>query len=88
VARATDVTSIDGNDGPLSLRVENGRATVESATDAEAEVTVGGLAAMYSGWLSPKDAVRSGLLTGATVEALASLEILFHGTSPYLNEFW
>ena len=30
----------------------------------------------------------SGLLAGATVEALASLEILFHGTSPYLNEFW
>lgn len=26
---------IDGNDGPLSLRVENGRAKVESATDAE-----------------------------------------------------
>lgn len=31
---------------------------------------------------------RSGLLTGAGAQDLASLELLFHGPSPYLNEMW
>ena len=79
---------IGGNDGALALRVENGVAQVETTADATAAVTVGGLAAMYSGWLAPQDAVRSGLLIGAAPQDLASLELLFHGSSPYLNEMW
>ena len=79
---------VPGNDGAISLRVRDGHAEVEPASRADLQVTVNGLAALYSGWMSPYDATRAGLLTGATGEELATLARLFQGTSPYLNEMF
>jgi predicted acetyltransferase len=79
---------VQGNDGAFSLLVRDGRAEVGPASRADLQVTVNGLAALYSGWMSPYDAVRSGLVTGATGEELATLARLFQGTSPYLNEMF
>ena len=77
---------LPGNDGAITVRVRDGRAEVEPASDADLHVTVNGLAALYSGWMSPYDATRAGLLTGATEHDLAILAGLFQGSSPYLNE--
>ena len=77
-----------GNDGTVTLSVRDGRAEVGPAARADLQVTVNGLAGLYSGWLSPYDASRAGLLTGATAEELAILARLFQGTSPYLNEMF
>ena len=79
---------VPGNDGAISLRVRNGHAEVEPASRVDLQVTVNGFAALYSGWMSPYDATRAGLLTGATGEELATLARLFQGTSPYLNEMF
>ena len=77
-----------GNDGAITVRVRDGQADVGPAAEATAHVTVNGLASLYSGWLSPYDATRTGMLTGATDEELATLAHLFAGTSPYLNEMF
>lgn len=71
----------------LSL-VRDGRAEVGPESRANLQVTVNGLAALYSGWMSVYDASRAGLLTGATAEELAILARLFQGTGPYLNEMF
>ena len=79
---------VPSNDGTITLRVRDGRAEVQPASEADLQVTVNGLAALYSGWMSPYDATRAGLLTGARREELAMLARLFQGTSPYLNEMF
>jgi predicted acetyltransferase len=79
---------VQGNDGPVSLIVRDGRAEVGPASRADLQVTVNGLASLYSGWMSAYDATRAGLLTGATAQELAILARLFQGTSPYLNEMF
>ena len=79
---------VPGNDGAITLRVRGGQAEVGPVSQATARVTVNGLASLYSGWLSPYDAVRTGMLTGATERELMTLAQLFHGTSPYLNEMF
>ena len=78
---------VPGNDGTVTLRVREGRAEVEPASDADLHITVNGLAA-DSAWMSPYDATRTGLLAGATEQELALLARLFQGTSPYLNEMF
>jgi len=79
---------VPGNDGAITLRVRDGRAEVGPASDATLHLTVNGLAALYSGWMSPYDATRAGLLTGATEQELVVLARIFQGTSPYLNEMF
>ncbi len=79
---------VPDNDGAITLRVRGGQAEVGPVSQATAQVTVNGLASLYSGWMSPYDAVRTGMLTGATEQELMTLAQLFHGTSPYLNEMF
>nr|WP_240895698.1 GNAT family N-acetyltransferase [Kineococcus siccus] len=69
-----------GDDGPRRLHVAGGRATVEPAPGAAADVAVGPgvLASLFTGHLDPVQAAHDGLLD-ARVDAAAVLRTLFAG---------
>ena len=49
---------------------------------------VGQLAALYTGWASPAQLARRGLLTGATDADVAALTRIFQGPSPWCQNFF
>ncbi|MGH2635334.1 MAG: GNAT family N-acetyltransferase [Actinomycetota bacterium] len=76
------------NRGPWRLVAEDGKVTISSAEGSRVRpIPVGTLAAMYSGFLSPFDAVRLGLVDGddPSVPVLARL---FAGPPPYMLDFF
>lgn len=88
-----DVTdeTIPEQSGPWTLRVANGRAGVERDGRAGSNPTircgVGGLASMYAGLYTPRQAAGVGLCEG-TPEALAAAECLFGGGTPWMSDFY
>jgi len=79
---------IEANNRGYRITVADGHARVDTIPSAAMTITVGGLAALYSGWLSPTDAVRGGFITGAIGADLATLTPLFAGPMPWMNEFF
>jgi predicted acetyltransferase len=77
---------VPGNDGAYRVTVADGKADVERIPDAKAVVGVDGLASLYSGWLSPADAVRTGALTDAAPDTVDALAAAFAGPLPWMNE--
>jgi len=73
---------IEANNRGYRITVADGHARVDTIPSAAMTITVGGLAALYSGWLSPTDAVRGGFITGAIGADLATLTPLFAGPMP------
>lgn len=79
---------LPGNTGGYRLTLDGGHARVERMESAPMRITVGGLAAIYSGWWSPAAAAAAGHITGASERDLASLAAAFAGPQPWLNEFF
>ncbi|HEX9774409.1 MAG TPA: GNAT family N-acetyltransferase [Actinomycetota bacterium] len=75
------------NAGPWRVEVSGGRAKVAPAGRAEAEADVEAWASIWSGHLSPADAVRTGVLTAGD-DALRALELIFAGPPPWLGDFF
>lgn len=76
------------NRGPWRLVVEEGKVQVSSAEGANVRpIPIGTLSAMYSGFLSPSDAVRLGLIDGDD-PAVPVLARLFAGSPPYMLDFF
>jgi len=76
------------NRGPWRLAAEDGAVRVEPAEGARVRpVGVGTLAAMFSGYLSPFDAARLGLLE-ADAPAVPFLARLFAGPPPFMLDFF
>ena len=76
------------NAGCYRLAAAGGSAAVTRVDEAHATVDVDALAAIYSGWLSPADAVRLGALRDADAATVDALTALFTGPSPYLSEYF
>ncbi|MFW6075543.1 MAG: GNAT family N-acetyltransferase [Chloroflexota bacterium] len=76
------------NSRRVRIEVSEGRACVSDTRENAAAVDVGTLAAIYTGWLSPRDASRLGLLEGAQEDHLANLELMFTGQTPWISEFF
>ena len=80
-----------GNRGPWRIEARDGSARVAPARDIDAgslrPISIGVLSSMFTGHLSPHDAVRLGLLDadGSTVEAFAAL---FAGSDPWCPFFF
>lgn len=80
------------NNGLWRLRIADGRASVDHAPGARTgedalRVTERGLAALYSGMFSARQAVMTGLAEG-TEAAIASAERAFPGGSPWMLEIF
>lgn len=67
----------------VRLTVVDGTPHVEPGTGDGMRLDVGALAAMYTSWLAPREVVRVGRLTNASVDDVTTLECLFSGRSPW-----
>jgi predicted acetyltransferase len=79
---------VPGNAGGYRLVIDGGEGRVERMDNASMRVTVGGLAAIYTGWWTPAAAAAAGHITGASERDLARLGVAFAGPQPWLNEFF
>jgi predicted acetyltransferase len=79
---------VPGNAGGYRFAVEGGHGRVERLDAAPLRITVGALAAIYTGWWTPATAAAAGHITGASDRDLAALEATFAGPQPWLNEFF
>jgi predicted acetyltransferase len=76
------------NRGPWTIEADAGKVSVTPAETREAiNVSVGTLSSMYSGFLSPLDARRLGLLH-ADDRTLGFLASLFSGSAPFMYDFF
>jgi predicted acetyltransferase len=78
------------NAGRWTLHVRDGKGTLEPARGNGGAVAlgVGQLAALYTGWSSPAQLSRRGLLTSATEADIAALTRIFRGPSPWCQNFF
>ncbi len=75
------------NAGPWQVEVREGRASVARAASADTSITVGGLAALFTGYASPARLRVLGLLRGEA-SADARLSTAFAGNAPELGDFF
>jgi predicted acetyltransferase len=82
------------NTGTWRLELANGRARVEPAAapgsgpGATPAADIRGLASLFTGFASPDDLVRAGLLTGFDPAALELLRAGFASPRPWTAEFY
>lgn len=75
------------NEGPWRLTVAKGTAAVEAADTAAATISIQGLASIYAGLVSVRDAVRLGDLE-ADRDTILALEASLAGPTPWLADFY
>lgn len=76
------------NNRTVRIEVGDGSACVSTTRANAPSIDVGTFAAVYTGWLSPWDAARLGLIEGAHEDDLANLELMFTGQAPWISEFF
>jgi predicted acetyltransferase len=88
VALRIDDPLLPENTGTFRLGVSRGRGSVARVTTgAGARLDVRALAALYTGFLTPLELVRAGMLE-ADASSLATLSLLFGGASPALSDYF
>ena len=75
------------NDGRLVLRVADGVGAVSAGGEGRLALDVRGLAALYTGHLSPDQLAATGLLSG-TAEDRAAASPVFAGPAPWMPDFF
>jgi predicted acetyltransferase len=78
---------VPSHTGGIRLAVADGRGAATAIPRARLRVDIGTLAALYTGWLTARDADRMGRLPGATDEELSTLQLLFGGSKPWMAEY-
>ena len=76
------------NSGPAVLRVKNGQGELYAGGRGDVRLSVGGFAALYTGWASPVRLRRLGLLEGAGEAELRALDRAFISRTPWAREFF
>lgn len=76
------------NGGARRLVVRDGEGVLEPGGDGRVRLDVDALASLYTGWASPWELARLGLVAGATEEDLAGLAGAFAGPRPWLPDFF
>lgn len=85
---AVDDAMFADNRGPFSIEADHGKVRVSPAHAASGRpIAIGVLSSMYTGFLSPNDAVRLGYLD-ADDPAVALLTDLFAGPVPWMYDFF
>jgi predicted acetyltransferase len=75
------------NHGRFVLQVADSRASVQRGGDGTLHVDIRGLAAMYSGHLSPAELKAAGYLDGPD-EDLAAATAIFAGPTPWMPDIF
>ena len=77
-------------DGTWSIEVEQGEAKAARVAeeDGVARTTAGGLAALFAGYLDPRQLVELGLVQGLTADDLEFLQVLHAGPRPWSPDFY
>jgi predicted acetyltransferase len=76
------------NEGPFRIVARGGRVEVERVkSDPEATLPIGPLSALFTGFVSPVDLGRAGLIEGEG-RALGFLGDLFAGPTPWMTDFF
>jgi predicted acetyltransferase len=70
----------------IRLQVAGGVARLTPFAAARATIDIGALTAIYTGWLTARDAVRVGRLTDATDADIHALETIFAGPKPWMSD--
>ena len=76
------------NTRAFRLEVEGRRGRVTPLDGARLKVGVATLAAIYTGWLAPADALRLGRLDAKEPSAVSALERIFAGSLPWMIEMF
>jgi len=77
--------SLPENEVSYRLDVSGGSATSQRISQAEIEIDVGILTALYTGWIPAREAVKLGRLRHASAEEISLLETIFQGSKPWLD---
>jgi predicted acetyltransferase len=77
---------IAGNAGSFRLEVSDGQGRASRIAGAKTRIDIGTLAAIYSGWMTARDAARLGRLHDAGPHDIDALELIFSGPKPWLIE--
>jgi predicted acetyltransferase len=81
-------TVCDWNAGKWRLSVEGGKAEVKRGGKGTVRLPANGLAALYSGYASPRMLADIGLLRGASEKVIDTLDALFSGPTPWMPDFF
>lgn len=79
------------NNGRCVLTVNDGRARVSSGGRGDLKIGIRGLAALYTGHMSPHDLITTGLMQigpRASSESLSSAAALFAGPRPWIGDMF
>jgi predicted acetyltransferase len=77
-------------DGTWSIEVEQGEGKAARVADEDdvPTCTASGLAALFAGYLDPRQLVELGLVHGLTMDELEFLEVLHAGARPWSPDFY
>ena len=87
----TEDSVFPGNNGRCTLHVKDGRARVTSGGRGDLKIDIRGLAALYTGHMSPHDLIATGLMqlgARASSESLTSAAALFAGPRPWIGDMF
>jgi predicted acetyltransferase len=84
LSMSIDDDTLSGSGGAIRLEISGGSAVVTAIDRADMHVDIRTLAAIYTGWLSARDAVLTGRLLGATEGVIATLDAVFAGNKPWV----
>jgi predicted acetyltransferase len=87
VTIAVDDPLFPQNAGAWRLHVEGGKGAAEPAADGEMTLDMRTLAAIYTGFLAPAEALRAGLASGSA-DAGVRLARVFYGSAPWATDFF
>jgi predicted acetyltransferase len=89
VALEIEDETVEANRGVWTVALEGGRAVVTRGGEGSRAVRCGarGLAAMYTGYLTPREAARAGLAAGCE-ESLSLLGRALAGPRPWMTDFF
>ncbi|WP_083305164.1 GNAT family N-acetyltransferase [Moorena producens] len=78
---------IEANNGRFRLRVNQGQGEVTPGGNGDLQISIRGLASLYSGLYSPRQLQLTGYLK-ATNEALSLATLLFSGSEPWMSDMF
>ncbi|WP_293106242.1 sterol carrier protein domain-containing protein [Moorena sp. SIOASIH] len=78
---------IEANNGRFRLRVHEGQGEVTPGGNGDLQISIRGLASLYTGLFSPRQLELTGYLK-ATKEALSVATLLFSGSEPWMSDMF